>query len=158
MAIRQIFTDDAPCLSKVAKPVEKFDDKLRQLLDDMADTMYNAQGVGLAAPQVGILRRIAVIDVGDGIVELINPKILSCSGTVGAIEGCLSYPGQSGYVERPQRIIVQAFDRHGVMKEYDAHNLFARAVAHETDHLDGKVFLSLVTEPPEGFQQYEAEE
>ncbi|HHT86561.1 MAG TPA: peptide deformylase [Clostridiales bacterium] len=158
MAIRKIFTDDAPCLTKVAKPVEKFDKKLHELLDDMAETMYDAEGVGLAAPQIGILRRVAVIDVGDGIVELINPKIISCSGNVGAIEGCLSFPGKSGYVVRPQKIIVQAFDRNGVLKEYEAEDLFARAVAHECDHLDGKVFLRLVTEPPEDFDQFEEDE
>ena len=101
MAKRKIFTDDAPCLYKVCRPVERFDGKLSELIDDMAETMYAAEGCGLAASQIGILRRVAVIDCGDGLVELVNPTIVETSGEEGCFEGCLSFPGKSGYVVRP---------------------------------------------------------
>ena len=152
MAIRKIFIDDAECLTKVCREVTKFDKKLSDLIDDMAETMYDAEGVGLAAPQIGILRRVVVIDCGDGLVEMVNPVIISTEGEQGDMEGCLSFPGKSGYVVRPEKVVVRAYDRHGVLYEYKAEGLFARAVMHETDHLDGKVYLRLVTEPPEGFK------
>lgn len=155
MAKRKIFTDDAPCLYKVCRPVEKFDAKLAELIDDMAETMYDAEGCGLAASQIGILRRIAVIDCGDGLVELVNPKVIETKGEEGHFEGCLSFPGKSGYVVRPTYVKVQAFDRLGDLYEYEAEGLFARAVMHETDHLDGKVYTRLVTEPPEGYTEEE---
>ncbi len=153
MAKRIIRTNDDPVLYKVCKDVRKFDAKLSELIDDMIETMNDANGVGLAAPQIGILRRIAVIDVGDGPVELVNPVILESSGEQGGIEGCLSFPGESGYVVRPNRVRVEAYDRHGDLYEYEGEGLFARAVFHETDHLDGKVYLRLVTEPPEDFKE-----
>ena len=153
MAIRNIRKENDPVLYKVARPVDKFDDRLHELLDDMADTMYDAEGCGLAGNQVGVLRRVVVIDVGDGLVELINPRIISTSGTQGAIEGCLSFPGQSGYVERPMEVTCAAFDRFGELHEYKADGLFARAIMHETDHLDGKVYLRLVSDPPEDFEE-----
>lgn len=158
MAKRRIMTGDAPCLKKVCRPVDKIDDKLIQLLDDMAETLHDADGVGLAAPQVGILRRVAVIDCGDGMVELINPVIIETSGEQGCFEGCLSFPGKSGYVVRPNFVTVQALDRSGELKEYKAEGLFARAVMHETDHLDGLTYQRLITEPPEGYSEEDAEE
>ena len=158
MAKRRIFTGNAECLYKVCKPVDRFDRRLGILLDDMAETMYDAEGVGLAAPQVGILKRAVVIDFGDGIVELINPEILETSGEQGSFEGCLSFPGESGYVVRPNYVKVRAQNRDGDICEYEAEGLFARAVLHETDHLDGLVYKRLVTEPPEGYSEDEEEE
>lgn len=151
MALRTIRTDDDPCLYKVCRPVEKFDDRLAELIDDMFDTMYKADGVGLAAPQVGVLRRVFVVDTGDDPVELVNPEIIALDGSYGAMEGCLSFPGKSGYVERAEHVRVRGFDRFGKPHEYDAEQLKARAMQHENDHLDGQVYLRLVTEPPEGF-------
>ncbi|MBQ9949250.1 MAG: peptide deformylase [Clostridia bacterium] len=153
MALRKIFTDDAPCLYKTAKPVTEFNERLHTLLDDMKDTMYNAEGVGLAAPQVGVLRRVFVIDVGNGPVEFINPKIISTGGVQGGYEGCLSFPERRGYVERPNCVVIRAFDRYGNTFELKGEELMARALLHENDHLDGKVYLRLVKEPPEGFKE-----
>lgn len=153
MAIRIIRTNDDPVLYKPCKDVRKFDKKLSELIDDMIETMNDANGVGLAAPQIGILRRICVIDVGDGPVEMINPVILESSGEQGGMEGCLSFPGESGYVVRPNRVRVEAYDRNGDLYEYEGEGLFARAVFHETDHLDGKVYKRLVTEPPADFKE-----
>ncbi len=158
MAKRKIYTDDAPCLSKVCRPVERFDDRLAELIDDMAETMYEAEGCGLAASQIGILRRVVVIDSGDGLVELVNPQLVETSGEEGRFEGCLSLPGKSGYVVRPTHVKVRAFDRKGDLYEYDTEGLFARAVMHETDHLDGKLYTRLVTEPPEGYSEEEGQE
>lgn len=153
MAIRIIRTNDDPALYKPCKDVRKFDKKLSELIDDMIETMNDANGVGLAAPQIGILRRICVIDVGDGPVEMINPVILESSGEQGGMEGCLSFPGESGYVVRPNKVRVEAYDRNGDLFEYEGEGLFARAVFHETDHLDGKVYKRLVTEPPADFKE-----
>ena len=153
MAKRIIRKNDDPVLYKVCKDVKKFDAKLSELIDDMIETMNDADGVGLAAPQIGILRRVCVIDVGDGPVELVNPVILDSSGEQGGMEGCLSFPGESGYVVRPNWVKVEAYNRHGDLYEYEGEGLFARAVFHETDHLDGKVYLRLVTEPPEDFKE-----
>ena len=150
MALRRIFTDDAECLYKVAKPVEKFDKKLWTLLDDMADTMYGAGGVGLAAPQIGILRRVVVIDCGDGIIEAINPEIIETSGEQGDFEGCLSFPGKHGYVIRPNEVVMRAYNRNGELMEYRGEGLLARAMLHECDHLDGHVYLEKVIDPPKG--------
>ena len=158
MAKRRIMTGDAECLYKVCRKVDNFDKRLAVLLDDMAETMYDAEGVGLAAPQVGILKRAVVIDCGDGLVELINPEILETSGEQGGYEGCLSFPGESGYVVRPNYVKVRAQNRDGDICEYEAEGLFARAVLHETDHLDGLVYKRLVTEPPEGYSEDEEEE
>lgn len=161
MGIRTIRKEKDPCLYKQCREVTRFDGRLSRLIDDMFDTMYEADGVGLAAPQVGILRRVVVIDVGDAEgnpspVEMVNPHILESSGLQGGFEGCLSFPGQSGYVERPNYVKVEAYDRHGEMYEYEGEGLFARAVFHECDHLDGKVYLPLVKDPPEGYTEEEA--
>ena len=146
MAIREIRKYDDPALYKVCRPVEKFDERLGELLDDMAETMYQANGVGLAAPQVGILRRVVVIDVGDGIIELVNPRILRTAGSETTSEGCLSFPGEYGLVERPTEVEIEAEDRHGKTFRMTGHDLLARAFCHETDHLDGKVFKTIAIE------------
>lgn len=146
MAIREIRKYDDPALYKVCRPVEKFDERLGELLDDMAETMYQANGVGLAAPQVGILRRVVVIDVGDGIIELVNPRILRTAGSETTSEGCLSFPGEYGLVERPTEVEIEAEDRHGKTFRITGHDLLARAFCHETDHLDGKVFKTIAIE------------
>ncbi|MDR0841054.1 MAG: peptide deformylase [Christensenellaceae bacterium] len=153
MAKRKIFTEDAPCLYKVCRPVERFDAKLGALLDDMAETMYDAEGCGLAASQIGILRRAAVVDCGEGLIELVNPEVVQTGGEQGCFEGCLSFPGKRGYVVRPNLVTVRAFDRDGDLYEYEAEGLLARAMLHEIDHLDGKVYTRLVTDPPEGYTE-----
>ena len=158
MAKRRIMTGDAECLYKVCRKVDNFDKRLAVLLDDMAETMYDAEGVGLAAPQVGILQRAVVIDCGDGLVELINPEILEASGEQGGYEGCLSFPGESGYVVRPNHVRVRAMNRFGEECEYEGEGLCARAILHETDHLNGLVYKRLVTEAPEGYDENEEDE
>ncbi len=157
MALRTIRTDDDPCLYKVCKPVTKFDDRLATLVEDLFETMKTADGAGLAAPQIGVLRRVVVIDAGEGPVELINPTIIKKEGLQRGYEGCLSFPGKSGYVERADHVIVEGFDRKGKKHTYDTNDFFARAVQHELDHLDGIVYLTLVTEPPEDFVAEEEE-
>ena len=158
MALRTIRTDEDPCLYKVCRPVEKFDKRLAELIDDLYETMDAADGAGLAAPQVGILRRVVVVDAGDGRVELVNPKITFLEGCQGGYEGCLSFPGQSGYVERADHAIVEGYDRNGEKHTYDTNGFFARAMQHELDHLDGVVYLTKKTEPPEGFNQADHEQ
>lgn len=152
MALRTIRINDDPCLRKVCRPVEQFDDRLSTLLDDMLETMYHADGVGLAAPQIGVLRRAVVIDIGDGPIELINPRITHAEGVQGDTEGCLSFPNQAGYVERANKVTVEGYDRHGDLYEYETEGLLARAVQHELDHLDGLVFLRLKKTPPKDFE------
>ena len=144
MAIRNIVKLGEECLRKVCKPQEKFDLRLWVLLKDMADTMYKAEGVGLAAPQVGILRRVVVIDVGEGLIELINPVIVEADGEQTDREGCLSLPGRQGIVTRPNWVKVQAQDRKGNAFEFEAEGFFARAVCHELDHLDGRVYIDVM--------------
>ena len=143
MAIRNIVKFGEEVLNKKCRPVEKFDQKLAILLDDMKETLYDADGVGLAAPQVGILRRVVVIDDGSGLLELINPEILETSKeTQIDAEGCLSNPGQYGMVERPYRVKVRAQDRNGNWFEKEGGGLLARAFCHELDHLEGILFTS----------------
>ena len=146
LAIRKIVTKESSILHVKCRPVEKFDEKLHQLLDDMAETLYHAQGLGLAAPQIGIRRRIAVIDVGNGLIELINPVILKSSGKQRDVEGCLSCPDQWGYVVRPNQCTVRAQNRNGEFYELNLEGLGCRCACHEIDHLDGKLFLELVDE------------
>lgn len=146
MALRKIREIGDPCLTKKCREVENFDKKLHTLLDDMKDTLIESNGVGLAAPQVGILRRVVVIDLGEenGIIELINPVITHTEGSYTDIEGCLSVPGKAGEVERPQKATVRAFDRNGEEFEFTGENLYARCICHECDHLDGKLYVEKV--------------
>lgn len=145
MALREIRKQGDEILQKVCKEVKNFDDKLAILLDDMNDTMSAHEGVGLAAPQVGILKRVVVINVGDGKIELVNPTIISQEGTQNGSEGCLSVPGVYGEVERPYKVTVEAYDRRGKKFEITGEGLLARAICHEVEHLDGKLFLERVT-------------
>ena len=143
MAIRNIVKDGDDILNKKCRPVEKFDKKLWTLLDDMAETMHRANGVGLAAPQVGMLRRVAVIDISpeqNSVIELVNPQIIAFSGEQCRNEGCLSFPGQWGIVKRPNYVKVKAQDRNGEEFEVEGRELLARAFCHEIDHLNGVVF------------------
>lgn len=144
MALRTIRTEGDPVLAKKSRPVTEMTQKIRDLIMDMLDTMYDAMGVGLAAPQVGILKRIVVIDVGDGPIVLINPEILETSGEQTGEEGCLSVPGMSGQVTRPNYVKVRALDINMEEVEYEGTELLARAFCHEIDHLDGKMYTELV--------------
>lgn len=144
MALRQMRYDEDEILYKRCKEVKNFDNKLAVLLDDMYETMQDANGVGLAAPQIGILKRVVVIDIGEGRIELINPEIIKTSGSQTGNEGCLSFPGLFGEVERPNYVKVRAFDRNGKEFELEGEQLLARALCHECDHLDGVVFKNHV--------------
>ncbi len=141
MAIRNIVKLGDEILKKVCRTQLKFDEKLAQTLDDMAETMYAAEGVGLAAPQVGILRRYCVIDTGEGLIELVNPVIDKVSGEQEAEEGCLSLPGRYEVVKRPMTVTVHAQDRNGKNITVTGEGLLARALCHEIDHLDGILFI-----------------
>ncbi len=144
MALRQIRTVGDPCLTKVCKEVEEVNERTLTLIDDMLDTMYEAEGVGLAAPQVGVLKRIVVIDVGEGPIVMINPEILETSGSQTGSEGCLSVPGKAGTVTRPDYVKAKAYDEE--MNEYviEGEELLARASCHELAHLDGHLYTELV--------------
>ena len=150
MAVRNIVKMGDPMLNKVSRPVEKFDQKLHTLLDDMAETMRIAEGCGLAAVQVGILRSVCIVDAGDGLVELINPKIVGQSGRQEECEGCLSCPNTWGVTSRPMSVIVEAYDRNGNKFRIKGEDLKARAFCHEIDHLDGVLFTQKVIRPYEG--------
>ena len=141
MAIRTIRISTDEVLRKTCKEVKETTPNLLTLLDDMADTMYDANGVGLAAPQVGILKRVVVIDIGEGLVELINPVILETSGSQTDDEGCLSVPGKYAPVERPNYVKVKAMDRDGNEFIIEGEELMARALCHEIDHLDGILYI-----------------
>ena len=144
MALRQIVKIGEPVLRKKSKVVKEINDRIIELLDDMADTMYEADGVGLAAPQVSILKRVVVIDVGEGLLELINPEIIETRGEQTGAEGCLSVPGEEGEVKRPYVVRVRAQDRHGNTFEIEGEELLARAFCHEIDHLDGILYVDKV--------------
>lgn len=146
MGIRTIRTDEDDILRKKSKKVEKINDRIITLLDDMKDTMYKAEGVGLAAPQVGVLRRVVVIDIGEGAVELINPVVVYENGEIVDEEGCLSIPRKSGKVARPEKVIVRAMNRNGETFEIKGEELLARALCHEVDHLNGVLFTDKATE------------
>ncbi len=141
MAIRNIVTVGDPVLRKTSRPVVRFDEKLWALLDDMKETMYKAEGVGLAAVQVGMLRRIVLVDVGDGLLELINPEIVTVEGEQTGVEGCLSVPGESASVTRPSYVKIRAQNRKGVWKFHEGTDLKARCFCHEIDHLDGILYI-----------------
>lgn len=158
MAIRTIVKNGDPILRKVCRPVTEFNERLWTKLDDMAETMHSADGVGLAGPQISYLRRAVVIDVGDGVVELVNPELIKKSKKTQYVqEGCLSCPNQWGMTTRPQKVRFKAQDRYGEWYEMDAEDLFAQAVCHEIEHLDGKLFIDIVEEwlKPEDIQQEE---
>lgn len=146
MAIRNIRKLGDDILRKKCRPVEVIDDRIITLLDDMTDTMRSADGAGLAAPQVGVLKRVVVVDVGSGLIELINPEIVATEGSVTNPEGCLSVPGKWGTVTRPQRVTVRALNRKGEEIEITGEDMLAKAFCHELDHLDGIVFVDKVEE------------
>jgi peptide deformylase len=163
MAIRLIVKDPDPVLRERAKEVTKFNANLHKLLRDMAETMYDARGVGLAAPQIGILKRVIVVDVGDehGLIEMVNPEIVEREGEQIGPEGCLSIPGINGIVRRAQRVVVKGQDRDGNPFTVEAEGYLARAFQHEVDHLNGVLFTDIADEvykvPPESQEQEEEE-
>lgn len=146
MALRNIIEQGDPVLTKKARPVKDFNGRLWILLDDMRDTLANAGGAGLAAPQVGVLRRVCLVMDEDleEYYELVNPEIIEQSGEQTGLEGCLSVPGKWGIVTRPDYVRVRAQDRHGVWREYEGHGLAARAFCHEIAHLDGHLYTELI--------------
>ncbi|MFR1707812.1 MAG: peptide deformylase [Clostridium sp.] len=144
MALRNIRVNEDPILRKTSKVVKSIDERTQILIDDMLDTMYEANGVGLAAPQVGILKRIVVIDIGDGPLILINPEVIETNGEVNDKEGCLSVPGKEGNVIRPKYVKVKAQDRNGNPIEIQGEDLLARALCHEIDHLNGILYTDKV--------------
>ncbi len=147
MALREIRVQGDPVLEKVCKPVKEMTPKIAELIEDMFDTMYEANGVGLAGPQVGILKRIAVVDCGDEPFVLINPEIIEKSGEQTGEEGCLSLPGKAAQVTRPNHVIVRAYDENMEQYEVEAEGLLARAFCHEIDHLDGHMYTELAEGP-----------
>ena len=148
MALLKIVKFGDETLRKVARPVDEITPRIVTLLDDMIETMRKAEGCGLAAPQVGVLRRIAVIEVEEGkVYELINPKIIAFAGEQQESEGCLSNPGEYGITKRPKAVTVRALDRHGKEYELRGTDLLARAICHECDHLDGKIYTDIQTRP-----------
>lgn len=146
MALRKILTFEDKFLHKVSRPVDKVDDHIRQILNDMAETMYAQKGGGLAACQVGILRRLVVADMGKGLLKLVNPEIVESEGKQIVVEGCLSYPGVWGKLERPRRILVKAQDENGKRITIEAFDELAKCLCHEIDHLDGILFKDKVIE------------
>ena len=146
MALRNILTVEEPVLHKTARPVTRFDAHLGELLDDMRQTLTNAGGVGLAAPQIGILRRVVVVDDDGELIELVNPEILETSGEQDGMEGCLSVPGRYGMVKRPEFVRLRAQDRDGNWFEREGEGIVAQCFCHETEHLDGHLFTEKVEE------------
>lgn len=148
MAIRTIRTDDDPVLRKKSREIDTVDPKIQGLIEDMIETMYDADGVGLAAPQVGILKRVVVIDIYDetGVKVLVNPEIVSEEGEQEEVEGCLSLPGKAGVVKRPARVVVKALNEKGQAYTIEGTGLLARALCHEIDHLNGVLFTDKVIE------------
>ena len=144
MGLRKILNDKDPALHKVCKPVEQFDWKLHKLLDDMRETLVHSGGVGLVAPQVGILRRVVLVDTGDEILELINPELIETDGEQVGPEGCLSVPGKYGLVKRPYYAKVRAQDRDGQWYEAEGEELIGRCFCHELDHLDGILYTQIM--------------
>ncbi|MBE7011656.1 MAG: peptide deformylase [Ruminococcaceae bacterium] len=145
MAIRNIVKVGDDVLTKKCRTVDKFDERIITLLEDMHDTLIESNGVGLAAPQVGVLKRIALVDTGEEILELINPEIISTDGSQTGYEGCLSYPGKFGEVTRPMTVTIKFQNRNGEWVTYTGEELTARAFCHEIEHLDGHMFMEKVT-------------
>ena len=145
MSLLEIKKAGAPVLKEICAPVERVDAKLKDLLDNMAETMYEANGIGIAAPQVGEAVRMVVIDIGDGLIELVNPKITFREGSETDSEGCLSVPGIFGEVERASKVKVEFLDRRGKRKHITAKGLLARCIQHELDHLEGGLFIDVAT-------------
>ena len=146
MAIRQIRYSDDPILRKASREITEISDRIKILLEDMVDTMYENDGVGLAAPQVGVLRKVVVIDIGEGIIKLINPEIIESEGENIDIEGCLSVPDKIGKVRRPERVKVRYLDEQGEEKIIEGKGLLAKALCHEIDHLEGILFIDKMLE------------
>ena len=160
MALRKIVTVGDPVLNKTCRPVTKVDARLATLIDDMIETMHDANGVGLAGPQVGVLRRVVVVDTGDEDLELVNPEIVKAGKeTQTGLEGCLSVPGKYGVVTRPNYVVVRAQDRNGDWYEYEGEELIARAFCHELAHLDGHLYTEIAERmlTPEELEQLEHE-
>ena len=146
MAIRQIRFDGDPILRKTSREVKNINDRIKTLLEDMAETMYENEGVGLAAPQVGVLRKVVVIDIGNGLIKLINPEIIESEGENIDIEGCLSVPNKVGTVSRPERVKVKYLNEFGEEKIIEGEGLLAKALCHEIDHLNGILFIDKIIE------------
>jgi peptide deformylase len=161
MALRNIRLEGDEILRKISKPVKKIDEKIITLLDDMAETMYAANGVGLAAPQIGVLKKVVVVDISEDkneVIELINPEILEAEGSQINIEGCLSIPGKNGYVERPERMKLKTLDRRGNELELEVEGTLAIVFSHEIDHLNGVLYTDKVIEGYEEEDDDEEEE
>lgn len=146
MALRKIRTEEDEILRKISRPVDAITEKILVLIEDMIETMNHANGVGLAAPQVGVLKRIIIVDVGDGPIPMINPVIIETDGIQEGMEGCLSVPGKSGTVVRPNFVKVEYLDEDGETCIIEGEELFARAICHEVDHLDGKLYIDIATD------------
>ena len=159
MALREIRTDEDPILRKQSRKVTEINDRIKILLEDMKETMIDANGVGLAAPQIGVLRRVITIDVGEGVMKIINPEILEVRGTIIDIEGCLSIPGKSGTVERPEWVKLKYLNENGEELIIEGTDLLARAICHEVDHLNGILYTDKVieycTEEEDDNEEYE---
>ena len=158
MAIRNIREIGDEILTKTCREVKEVNDRTKALIEDMLDTMYEANGVGLAAPQVGVLKRIVVIDIGEGPVVMINPRIIETSGSQTGSEGCLSVPGKAGTVTRPDYVKAVAFDENMEEYEIEGTELMARAICHECDHLDGKLYVDMVEGGLMNIEDYEEED
>ncbi|MGD0621252.1 MAG: peptide deformylase [Thermacetogeniaceae bacterium] len=152
MAVYKIVELGDPVLRQKSSPVPEVNDSIKKLLDNLADTLYAAKGVGLAAPQIGVAKRVIVVDCGEGMWEVVNPEIISMQGQEVAVEGCLSIPGVAGEVERAAQVIVKGWDRNGREIQITADGMGARALQHETDHLDGILFIDKATEIVNGDQ------
>ncbi|NMA87439.1 MAG: peptide deformylase [Tissierellia bacterium] len=146
MAIRQIRVDGDPILRKKSREVKEINDRIKILLDDMVETMYENDGVGLAAPQIGILRQLVVIDIGEGVIKLVNPQIIEKDGEIIDVEGCLSVPERAGTVIRPEWVKVKYLDELGEERILEGEGLLARAICHEIDHLNGILFIDKIIE------------
>lgn len=149
MALRNIRKDNDEILRKKSRVVDEVNDRIKVLVKDMAETMYDANGVGLAGPQVGVLKRVAVVDVGEGLHVFINPVIYEKSGSNIDVEGCLSLPGRQGEVDRPSKIRVKALNENGEEFDLEAEDFFARAICHEVDHLEGILFIDKLVKSEE---------